>query len=172
MWAHDWFPKELDRAYGYTPAIPYISDRYCSISLRMGFPSESPLYSTFINTTVDMQTGTIVFLDDLIDVNEKLAKRILTSGIARNVGSSPDTFRRDRDPFSQYYLNTFDTEDVLGYLRACSVPFDAENYVDKPTFWLEADRLYLVNVLPAPPNAAICYISLYDLEHFLKVDRW
>ena len=160
----DWMPEKLRYAELSFLGVEICTDKYLSVHMVYTFYGRRVDHVNICNT-VDMQTGEIVYLDNLIEVNEEFVKRLLADGI----------LKVDYDWMSDKYdvdypgLETEDIGSVLEKLKLCSEPFNQDNWVFKPTFYLEANRLYLLNIFN-PGSAG--YIELDKIESELKVEKW
>ncbi|WP_349943912.1 hypothetical protein ABFV83_11280 [Lacrimispora sp. BS-2] len=119
----------------------------------------------YICNTINMKTGDIAYLDDLIEVDEEFAKMILTEGISKV------EFDWNSGEYNVDYPHLSDENyaDVLEKLRMCSDPFNEDNWIYKPTFYLQNNRLYLLNIFN---DESKCYIELDKIQDKLKVDKW
>ena len=120
-----------------------------------------------IYNTVDMQAGKIIYLNDLIEVDEELVQQILTSGYVH----LQDPYADKYEVFPQEVLDKMDKGEMLQNLLTCSEPYTAENYQSKSAFYLTRGRLYLVDVRPSSENSKF-YINVEDLAPYLKVEPW
>lgn len=75
-----WFSEE--RIGSYESIIHMQTDRYLSVEYKFCYRLETNRY-WFLCVTVDMQTGEVVFLDDLIEIREGFAELIKNGGIVR-----------------------------------------------------------------------------------------
>lgn len=161
-----WMPEEfigVEYAGAYTMLE---TDTY--VSLRNDYRLAGQPENEFIPVciTADIATGEILYLDDLIMIDEELAKRILKAGFVRS-----DTMRdnpRDKYALTREELAEYNTDLILERLAMCSRPYDAENYQDKPSFYLRHGRLYLCNVFSGEPDL---YIELERIEDKLKREQ-
>jgi len=160
----DWMSEKFKYAELSFACVEICTDKYLSVHMVYTFYGRRVDHVNICNT-VDMQTGEIVYLDDLIEVDEEFAKRLLTDGI----------LKVDYDWMSGKYdvdypgLETENIEDVLEKLKLCSEPFNQDNWAFKPTFYLGTNRIYLLNIFNP---GSVGYIELDKVEGELKVDRW
>lgn len=165
---YQWIPDTWEPV-SCIPLVPFISNRFFSSSIELNFESLNRRYSSQLYTMLDLQTGEIVYLNDLLEVDERLAERILTSQYIHFEGLWADVY----GPDYQQFLNQFTVEDILSVLSLCSEPFDENNCTFKPTFYLSANRLYFVNIFPLITGGNNeFYMELKDLEDLLKVKKW
>ena len=164
---YNWMPDRLTQNKAYFPDIMYHSNKLFSTYLGFEFREKRLTYVEIANT-IDLQTGKILYLDDVIEVDRKLAEQILKSGFAHLEG----VFADKSDVYSQSFLNKYDPEYVLERLAMCSEPYDQSNYPYKPTFYLKSGRLYLINIFPQPFVNTEFYIDLEDISDQLKIDKW
>jgi len=166
-WMHEPF-KYAKLIYPYTLMA---SDRYMSAMLTITFSDRITTNHEICNT-FDMKTGDIVYLSDLVEVDESFASLIMTKGYAKVDRLSFEAYE-DSDwsdyEFPQKILNGYDKDDVYANLQLCSEPFDEENWTFKPTFYLRSNRLYLLNIFNEYTEL---YIELEDIEEYLKVEKW
>lgn len=161
-----WLPEEFI-GMEYAGAYAMLeTDEY--VSLRNDYRLAVQEADEFIPicVTVDMQTGEIVYLDDLVVVDEELAERILQEGFIRS-----DLMRdnpKDKYALTKEELEKYDVASILERLEMCSQPYDAEHYLDKPSFYLRHGRLYLCNVFSGEPDL---YIELEQIEDKLKCEQ-
>lgn len=161
-----WLPEEFI-GMEYAGAYAMLeTDEY--VSLRNDYRLVTQEEDEFIPicVTVNMQTGEIVYLDDLVVVDEELAERILQEGFVRS-----DLMRdnpKDKYALTKEELSQYDVVSMLERLEMCSQPYDAEHYLDKPSFYLRHGRLYLCNVFSGEPDF---YIELERIEDKLKCEQ-
>jgi len=123
--------------------------------------------------TINMKTGEVVYLEDLIDINESLIKKIKISGFAKV--DLYDDLRQPVDGYAyrQNYLDSISEESLYNRLLMCSEPYNV-SMNNKPSFYLEEGKLYFVNLFEWSlyENDIVFYVELDDIEEYLKVKKW
>ena len=71
--------------------------------------------------------------------------------------------------YPQKHLAEKDPDKVYEQLKLCLEPFNENNWLFKPTFYLKSNRIYLVNVFNEESEF---YINLDDIKQKLKVNKW
>ena len=76
-----WFlPERLEE---YEPIIHCQSERYLSVEYSFLYTTAFRPTSWHYCITVDMQSGEVIFLDDILDVNETFAERVKNGSIIK-----------------------------------------------------------------------------------------
>lgn len=161
-----WMPEEFENAETIGNYVMLSTNKYLSMENDYRINSEvKSIYS--VCNTFDMETGEVVYLDDLVYVDEELAKLILTEGIVKK-----DTIGESSNQSYIYFqeeLDLYSVEEILKKLQICSIPYSADNYIYKPTFYLRYNRLYFKFLFTEQSEF---YLELDDIEHKLKVSKW
>lgn len=160
-----WMPKSFEYAKPDGSYVMLSTDKYLSMMNNYMFPSDNSYLS--ICNTIDMETGEVIYLDALVEVDEELAELILTEGVVKVdvMGEGPLM----NYIYPQEVLDKHDKKSVLKALQLCSEPYTAEYFCYKPTFYLRYNRLYLLSVFS---DQSEFYIELDKIEHKLKVPKW
>lgn len=171
----------------FPPIIHLQSSRYLSVEysfkyLKQYCDEDSTYWHLCV--TVDMQTGEIVFLDDIIDLNDDFYKHMKNNRILRRNGNDfvtaqivadmtiQDLIDQANDSISEYGLeyiemdfNDFTRDNLYGdyYLKN-------DEYVDYPHlyktfFYLEEDYIFFSELA----GCSNVYIKYDDLEEYLNV---
>lgn len=162
----DWMPEKMKYPELVGLSTPYSNDKYLSLRISYAIIDKRTSYVQICNT-IDMSTGEALYLDDIIEVDDELVSMILTEG---NIKMDLDFYTGEHDVYYPQKILDMDTPAwVLERLQLCSEPFGENNWVSKPTFYLEKDRLYLLNVFNEDNSF---YFELDTIRHKLKVDAW
>ncbi|MDO5573148.1 MAG: hypothetical protein Q4G60_04120 [bacterium] len=138
--------------------------RYLSIDIVYTIFSNRTANLSICNT-VDMKTGEIVYLDDIIEVNDELVSMLLTEGTLKTVF---DWMRGLEDVYYlQDVLDYYDPEMIRDNLEKCSEPYTKECGVHKPTFYIKNERLYFINLLGIESES---YVEIDSIRDKLKID--
>lgn len=157
----DWMPEKFSY-----PEVSYLgstlaTDRFLSIITEYTFSGKYPNGQRICNTL------DIIYLDDLINVDDEFVSMILDEGIIK---MDLDKMSGERDAnYARKHLDENDPERVFEQLKKCSEPFDENNWLFKPTFYLKSNRIYLVNIFFEESEF---YINLHDIKQKLKVKEW
>lgn len=182
-----WFlPENLEE---YEPVIHCQTENY--LSVEYSFNYTAPYYKSPASwhycITVDMQSGEVVFIDDLIDIDEDFALILKYGSIVKTEGgesvegwlTDEEASEFENEQFSRWpvhsILSAFDgfTRDYLygDYYRQNGYNmYNFETYIYSNTFYLEEGKICF-----ASPYASFYYIDwimLDDIEDFLKVPKW
>ncbi len=153
----DWIPEELQLYDCSDDSVMYNSDDL--LSLSVGYQKlDDPSTWFYIHHTIDMRTGDILYLDDIVEVDEEFVDLLFTEGV---INPANDPCPTD--------VSSFDKEYILERLQECCEPYDGSNYYRKPTFYLENHRLYFRSVFS---DIDIFYVELDDIEDELKIEKW
>lgn len=167
VFAHWWLEK---RPWLSDMRTALSTDKYLSVMIVYAFssrPHSNHDYEyAYVCNTIDMSTGEVLYLDDIIEADEELVAIILTEGTIKMYA---DSWTAPTDNYPQEYLDTKKPERVLERLQLCSVPHAEYEWGHKPTFYLEKNRIYLLNVLN---EYSYFYIEPDKISHKLKVDAW
>lgn len=181
-----WFRE--DRVRALEPIIHCQTDKYLSVEYIFE-------YTTAINTywrqcvTVDMHTGEVVFLDDLIDLNEDFAELVKTGTILKNNMESVWTTPNEQTLKTNEYFSKLSMEQILkifqqftkeelyGNYNADNVPEDNIDFITSKYyhyFYLDDERIIFTsaNSTLGLYSADTTYIDLDDIEDYLKVAKW
>jgi hypothetical protein len=163
-----WIPKSFDDAIIAGLYVTELTDRHLSIGTVYGFYGRRHVY-VYIYNTVDMQTGELVYLNDLFEVDAEFEKIILIPGIAK-LESIFDSDEYDISYFEEGNHSPEILEKIKKDLKDCSEPFGEDERLFKPTFYLSGDRIYFINIFDTLKGGV--YVELDNLEEKLKVDKW
>lgn len=160
----DWLPEKFNYPESTYQGTTINTNSYLCIRINYVLSGKAP-NRVWICNTIDMSTGDIIYLDDLIEVNKEFARLILTDGVVKL------HYNWITEEFDANYpsLDKEDENDILEKLIMCSEPFGEDNWLFKPTFYLKKNRLYLLNIFNEESE---CYIELNKIEDKLKVDKW
>jgi len=162
----EWLPDYFVHAEPYNLKTCINTERYLNIMIvYTNFSNQ--VNNTYICNTVDIKTGEIIYLNDLIDIDEEFVSMIKFGNIAKlefDIVSGEYDVDYPQDSLEKIVLEGF-----LKKLQLCSEPFSADNWAFKPTFYLKENRLYLLNVFN---HESKFYIELDEIKHKLKVDKW
>mgnify|MGYP004498998341 CR=1 FL=1 len=153
----DWIPEEIQLYDCSDDSVMYNSDDL--LSLSVGYQKlDDPSTWFEIYHTIDMRTGDILYLDDIVEVDEEFVDLLFTEGVINPANDPCPT-----------YVSSFDKEYMLERLQECCEPYDGSNYYRKPTFYLKNHRLYFRYVFS---DIDIFYVELDDIEDKLKIEKW
>lgn len=179
-----WFlPENLEE---YEPIIHCQTDRY--LSVEYSFEYTAPIYISWPSwhycITVDMQSGEVVFFDDLIDINEDFASKLKYNSIVKTecrggLHTDEEEAEWANERYSKWRVrsicsafNHFTRDYLYGdYYR--------ENGYDKyaystsiymNVFYLEEGKICFAR--PYASYYTIDWLMLDDIEDFLKVPKW
>lgn len=163
----DWKP-EKDKYYNFSSAkVKYSSKDYLSVGVILDNKSDADGRIDIYNT-VNMETGELINLDDLVEIDEELVDSLLSDEILIRNWDYPEKIKVDKrwkqDDYYDYCKN-----ELMNKLMQCSQPYDNDNYEEKPTFYLGNNRLYLRNIYD---DNCVFYVELDDIEDKLKVEKW
>lgn len=104
-----WFLEERIRTF--EPIIHMQTDRYLSVEYVFYY-TPGMGRNWYLCVTVDMQTGEVVFLDDLIDINEEFAELIKTGGIVKcdevkGFLTAEEATEQTKRLYAKYKIETF-----------------------------------------------------------------
>ena len=157
----EWFPDEELNYVKFSGGTIYLSsNEYLSMDLGYVYKENSVMWFN-IYQTVNMHTGEVLYLDNILEVDQELCELLLTEGVAK---TDSYAYAIDRD-----YLEIMDVETVMQNLKMCSIPYDESNYKYKPAFYLYHDRIYFVNVFE---SKRIFYVEIDNLEQKIKTEKW
>lgn len=162
------------------------TDQYLSIQYRFHFlPNDTVEGALFLCITVDMQTGEIVFLDDLIDINENFAAYVRDNEILHCEESviedltseevskwlNEDWSRKEKAYILRFF-GEFTREKLYGRrywendyeIRA----FTTSTYNEY--FYLEEGKICFRGDSSDP--TVVYWILTKDIENYLKVPKW
>lgn len=175
-----WFlPERLEE---YEPIIHCQSERYFSVEYSFLYTTEFKTTSWHYCITVDMQSGEVVFLDDILDVNETFAERIKSGSIIKTEGGGWYTEEETIEIINQWYskretdyiqriFNDFTRDYLYGdyYRENGYIMSNYETYIYQTTFYLEEGKICY-----AAPGSdyTIEWIMIDDIEDLLKVPKW
>lgn len=168
------------------PIVHCQTEQYLSIEYRFWYLPEDTVKGTlFICVTVDMQTGQLVFLDDLIEINEDFASLVKEKAILYCKGTIQQDFTIEE---AAKYLNDNwskkETSFILQYFRKFTKDklygkwYWENNYDYKALntdiyttyFYLEKGRICFSGGSSDP--SWINWIMVDDIENYLKVPNW
>ena len=168
------------------PVVHCRTEQYLSIEYRFRYlPSDTVEGNLFVCVTVDMQTGQVVFLDDLIEVDEDFALLVKEEAILNCEGTIQQDFTKDE---ATKYLNDNwskkETSYILRYFRGFTKDklygkwYWYNNYDYKALntdifttyFYLEEGRICFSGGSSDP--GWMNWIMIDDIENYLKVPKW
>jgi hypothetical protein len=179
-----WIPETFDEAIITSIEVHEATDRYLSVGATyiISHIKVVKIMSADIYNTVDMQTGELVYLNDLFEVDEEFEQLLLTPGIAKRE-EYDEYFEYDEYSYSYFKPEEHSHGIVIGgrvyesrkgqlkgRLEKMSEPFDENSWEGKQTFYLRGDRIYFINIFTTFEVGV--YVELDDLEEKLKVDKW
>lgn len=178
-----WFLKE--RIQPRAPIVHMQTDRYLSVEYIFCYITAIDK-RWYLCVTVDMQTGDVVFLDDLIDINEGFAELLRTGGVIRR-GEVEGIYTAEEatEQANQEYAR-YDTERILRGLRQFTHKYlygDAYEGLDRSEEWRVSMHTYLYCKFYYLEEGSFCYaesteglcrtrIMTEDIEEYLKVEPW
>ena len=181
-----WFGDTKTRAF--EPVIHCQSSRYLSIQYIWDYLTADIKWHLCL--TVDMQSGELIYLDDLIDMNEAFLQDVKEGKILKDVGR-PSAILDYADPMERLneYLAKQDTDYIFraifedctrGYLygdywRKQGYPMDDMTNVYHKYFFLEEGMVYLIDdnsYSGINEESAMVRIAVEDVEGYLKVPAW
>ena len=152
----DWLPEKIQYCDCAFVTVEYNSNDLFSVSVCY-----KNLYDSFtwfeIHHTIDMRTGDILYLDDIVEVDEEFVDLLFTEGIIH-----PANYPCPTD------VSSYDKGYMLKRLQICSKTYDYIHY-RKPTFYLRNNRLYFTAIFS---DIDIFYVELDDIEDKLKIEKW
>jgi len=153
--------------------VQLATNRFLSVTAYFrGRNDNSYRFSFATSITIDLEQRREVLLSDLIDINDEFIQLFMDGGLIRT-----DAEHGVISDFGHAlsFFNYYHTEDELRRaLIDCSRPLseqDRGNAFEKPSFYLTPNRIYFINFSQLTGHFRF-YISLDDIEQFLKVDRW
>ena len=152
----------------YECAIPHLAtSKYMSIEVK--FASYNDVAnSVYTSVTIDLETMTEVFLNDLVVVDDNFIQLLMEGDVVK---SDVDDESLDFLIYAKDFSNhTYEGMKVI--IESCSVHLTGEN-TDKAFFFLSPGRLYFCCTETYQPyRKYYLYVRLDDIADFLKVDRW
>lgn len=144
----------------------YASSKYFSLEAVFDTNESSPRgYRIHTCVTVDLELNKEIFLTDLIHVNDEFINMVKYKNITQSF--TDESIRKefwDPSDFSNYT-----TEEIKNMFDLCSIPTTSENYLKKPSFYLEPNMICFINF---DESNEVFYIKLEDIEKLLKVNKW
>lgn len=156
--------------YVYLQSAKYLSIRYFFDYA----PDGKSATQTNLCITVDMHNGAVVFLDDLIDINENFALLIKTGGILKREAIPNFITAKENTRIVNANYNRTSMDAILRIFNE----FTKEKYyefIDLEDMYYNLRRYFYLE------EGAICFtyhegeinkILLDDIEEFLKVPKW
>lgn len=184
-----WFAK--DNVVAFEPIIHCQTSRYLSVEYVWDYlPASVESYIFWhLCVTLDMQTGEVVYLDDLIEVDEDFAMLIKNDAILKvdgveNLYTSEETTKYENDYFSKRdvpmilsFFRTFTKDYLYGDFYRNNehtlVDWEVSLYYDY--FYLEEGTICFKSPNSSDTGiggARIIKIKLEDIEDNLKVSKW
>ncbi len=177
--------NEKNAQYGWRDAVPSFTlhtDRYLSVNnsytwIDNGRPSTSHLFFDFYYT-IDMSTGEVVYLSDLVNVNDdfidfiKNSGKIYDSSLYYTQAMNEEGVEKSL-AITNGVLNGLSVDYVKELLAQCDLDIGSvlEEYNKKCSFYLIPGYLAIYGIYKREWDETI-YINLNDIEEFLKVDKW
>lgn len=177
-----WFlPERLEE---YEPVIHCQTERYLSVEYSFRYTTATDTVWHYC-ITVDIQKGEVVFLDDIIDISQAFAERIKNGSIIKRavregwwyteeevIEGRNKWYSERKTDYIQRVFNSFTREYLYGdYYR--EIGYDMSTYVldvYENTFYLEEGKICFT--APSTSSYKIEWITLEDIEDFLKVPKW
>lgn len=164
------------------------TDKYLSVEYIWDYITADYLY-WHLCVTVDVQSGELICLDDLIDVNEDFAMFVKNGNILRKSASvlldetAEQVSKRVNDYFSKskvkyilWYFKQFTKEYMYGdYYRKNNYDMKTEEIsLYQNYFYLEEGILCFKDDISDSgwDDTVIVRISIDDIEDYLKVPKW
>ncbi len=164
------------------------TDKYLSVEYIWDYITADYLY-WHLCVTVDVQSGELICLDDLIDVNEDFAMFVKNGNILRKSASvlldetAEQVSKRVNDYFSKskvkyilWYFKQFTKEYMYGdYYRKNNYDMTVEEpSLYQHYFYLEEGILCFKDDISDSgwDDTVIVRISIDDIEDYLKVPKW
>lgn len=172
------------------PTIHLQSPQYLSIEYRFDYITAFRPTYFYSCITVDMKSGEVVFLDDLIHLDEDFYKAVKNGGIIKGDASSgdgdiypkrtaeeanqiKDKFYTERDiEYMEIIFKDFTTDYLYGdYYRRNENDYSMIDLYSQ-FFYLKEGKLYFSEGIYADGSAGRAKIMTEDIEEFLKVPKW
>lgn len=181
-----WFEKNQVEAL--EPIIHCKSKRYLSVEYVFEYVTAENLFWRQC-ITIDIETGEVVFFDDLIKLNEDFANLVKTEPILKNDPISVWVTPEERTKMTNDYFSKLDTSSILiffqdftrqelygGYDKA-NTPKDNEDFITYlycVFFYVEDGKICFTSANSSLGEyvADITYIMVEDIEEYLKVPIW
>ena len=152
----DWLSKKIQYCDCAFVTVEYNSNDLLSVSVC--YKNLFDFFTWFeIYHTIDMRTGDILYLNDIVEVDEEFVDLLFTEGIIH-----PANYPCPTD------VSSYDKGEILERLQICSETYDDYHY-RKPTFYLGNQRLYFTAIFS---DIDIFYVELDDIEDKLKIEKW
>lgn len=170
---HNWIPHDYINAYEYTYSAATIAERYFSINLCFQFTSDlaithnSKITYRYIYNTIDLNTGELLNLSDIIDLDQFL-DYASENKIIKLEGFLTDPYPKGE---AKIYIPKDDAA-LRERFYLCAQPFNEDNYKNKPVFYIKENMIYFVDIFyPAYyPSSDEISVAIKDIEHLLKID--
>jgi len=172
-----------DRYTAFEPIVYLQSSRYLSVGNRFALflgENRRPALSANMYKTVDMETGELVFIDDLIEINDDFATLVRTGGILRQDDTGDWAITRT-DIINQHFysrenssiLRMFESlsRGNMHRLREVNDIRDL-NYLDFRGLSDNFVHLEPGAIVFSEHSTGPIRIYLEDIEEFLKVEKW
>lgn len=153
----DWLPEKIRLYDCALVSVEYDSNNLLSVGVTYE-KLDDPFTWFDIYHTIDMRTGEILYLDDIVEVDEEFVDLLRTDGVIH-----PANYPCPED------ASSLDKEHLLEDLQECCEPYDSNNYYRKSTFYLRNNRLYFTAIFS---DIDIFYVELDDIEDKLKIEKW
>lgn len=175
-----WFlPERLEE---YEPIIHCQSERYLSVEYSFLYTTAFRPISWHYCITVDMQSGEVIFLDDILDVNETFAERVKNDSIIKTESGVWYTDEETIEKINRWYseretsyiqriFNDFTRDYLYGdyYRKNGYIMSNYDTYIYQTTFYLEDGKICYTG---PGSDYTIEWIMIDDIEDLLKVPRW
>lgn len=153
----------------------YSSNKYLCIGVEYKV-CESGFFFVDFCTVIDMETGEFVYLDDVIEINEELVKKIMDGEIEVKDGYDEKVYELGQWKSEYETVKSI----LLQELQDCSEAYEDDFYWHRPYFYIQDGKLWLRNIYIVDPNDEKMhpyfldwvYIELDEIEDYLKVEKW
>lgn len=183
VFSDTWFGEE--KTVAEVPIIYLQSSRYLSVRYRFDYITADNLYWNQC-VTVDMQSGEVVFLNDLVDLNEGFAELIKHGNIIECGPGGYEITPEELTKQENLYFSKMDTSYILNFFKDFTShylygDYYKKNEADYETGWLP----YVYQTYFYLKEGAICCtpaigfestviytIKTKDIQDYLKVPDW
>lgn len=180
LFTDKWFGDEKTNENG--PVISLESPRYLSVKYSFGYIPE--LNTTWYQcVTIDMQSGEVVFLDDLVKLNKDFAKLVKNKNIIQckvDGLTISEVTERQKDFFSKGDITTilnYFKNFIKGHLYGSNdknrtdVKANDLSSVYETYFYLKEGAICF-SVLDGSGTINVYIIKTDDIQDYLKVPKW
>lgn len=168
------------------PIIHYQTDRYLSVEYSFeylaDYHQDTPSWHHCV--TVDMQSGEVIYFDDLIELNEAFAEKVKYDSVLQMEGYS-FWMEEDNTVLANRYARRMEIESILNGFQdftsdflcgdcyrenGCDMVYAYDPGIYQTAFYLEEGKVCFT--VPYSSVYEIEWIMLDDIEDYLKVPKW